>query len=358
MSFHSFSRLAGTASLVAAALLGSLVSTAAHAVVSPPPAFTSLTIFGDSLSDTGNTQALYAGFGFAVPDPMQPYFGGRFSNGLIWTELLATGLGLPGAAAPLHLGGSNYAYGGARTGGAAPSMANPIPGVLFQTQSMWGASHPGLTGADASGLYVVVAGGNDMRDARTAAPGNSALENSFRQLSAEAAVANLKSSLGILASRGAKNVLISNLPNLGQTPEAVGLGVVAASTDATNRFNLLMPSLMGYGSSLGLTMSFLDMAGAAQAVRANPLAYGILNLNAPCNGFFGSPNIAETACPVSFFSDALHPSARANQIIAGAAFDALGVTPVPEPQTVALMLAGLLLVGGVARRRAAAAAAA
>ena len=355
MSLSTFKRLAGTATLVAGALFGGLVSTAAQAAA---PSFTSLTIFGDSLSDTGNTSLLSGGY-FPKAGTSQPYYGGGYSNGPLWTELLATGLGLPGAANSFQLGGGNFAFAGARTGGATPTQASPIPGVLFQTQAMWGASHPGPTAADASGLYLVVAGGNDMRDARTTAPGSSALENSFRHLSAEAAVANLKSSLGILASRGAKNVLVSNLPDLGNTPEAqsMGAGVVAASTDATNRFNLLMPSLLGYGNSLGLTMSFLDMAGAVQAVRANPLAYGISNLDAPCNGFFGSPNIAATACAVSAFSDALHPSARAHQIIAGAAFDALGVTPVPEPQTVALMLAGLLLVGGVARRRATAAAA-
>ena len=355
MSLSTFKSLAGTTSVVAAALFGSLLSTSAQAAVIafPAPAFTSLTIFGDSLSDTGNTQALLAGYGVTVPDPAQPYFGGRYSNGLLWTELLATGLSLPGAANPLYLGGNNYAFAGARTGGAAPAPANPIPGVLFQTQALWSLSHAGPATADASGLYVVVAGGNDMRDARSVDTGIPAFNDLVRDLSAQTAIANLKGSLGILASRGAKNVLISNLPDLGQTPEAVALGLTAASTDATNRFNALMPSLMGYGSSLGLTMSFLDMAGAVQAVRDNPLAYGISNLFAPCNGFFGSPNIALTACNVSAFSDALHPSARAHQIIAGAAFNALGVTPVPEPQTLALMLAGLLLVGGVARRRAA-----
>ena len=89
----------------------------------------------------------------------------------------------------------------------------------------------------------------------------------------DAAIANLKSSLGLLAQRGAKNVLVSNLPDLGATPEAAFTepfkpGTVAASIDATNRFNALMPQLLNYGASVGLSVSFLDMAGAVAAVRA------------------------------------------------------------------------------------------
>ncbi len=314
------------------------------------PSFSDVYFFGDSLSDTGNTQALFAGFGFTVPNPADgPYAGGRFSNGPVWTEFLATGLGFAGAAMPLHLGGNNYAFAGARTGGL-PSQASPIPSLTYQTQAIWGATTPT---ADANALYVVVAGGNDMRDARSTAPGTDALNKGYRQLAAEAAVANLKSSLGLLAQRGAKNVLVSNVPDLGATPEAMFLefgtpGVVAASTDATNRFNALMPQLLSYGASVGLNVTFLNMAAATKAVRDNPGAFGITNTSLPCAGFAGS---AGASCDVSTFSDALHPSSRGHQIIADAAFQALGVTPVPEPQTIALMLAGLALVGSAARRR-------
>lgn len=339
----------------AAALLavGTLSSQLAAAVT---PGFSGVYFFGDSLSDTGNTQQLFAGFGFPVPNPADgPYDGGRFSNGPVWTEYLAEGLGFAGAAAPLHQGGSNFAYAGARTGGL-PSLTSPIPSLTYQTETIWGLSTPA---ADANALYVVVAGGNDMRDARSAAPGADALNNAYRQLAADAAIANLKSSLGLLAQRGAKNVLVSNLPDLGATPEAMFMefgtpGTVAASTDATNRFNALMPQLLNYGASVGLTVSFLDMAAATAAVRANPAAFGITNINLPCAGFAGADGgigLPTTSCDASTFSDILHPSSRGHQIIADAAFQALGVTPVPEPETVALMLAGLVMVGSAARRR-------
>jgi outer membrane lipase/esterase len=348
---HQFKlrQFAAAALLAVGTLSGQLAAAAA-------PSFSDVYFFGDSLSDTGNTQALFAGFGFAVPNPGDgPYAGGRFSNGPVWTEYLATGLGLAGAANPLHQGGNNFAYAGARTGGL-PSLSSPIPSLTYQTEVIWGMSAPA---ADANALYVVVAGGNDMRDARTAATGTDALNNAYRQLAAEAAIANLKSSLGLLAQRGAKNVLVSNLPDLGATPEAAFTepfkpGTVAASIDATNRFNALMPQLLNYGASVGLSVSFLDMAGAVAAVRANPAAYGISNINLPCTGFTGADafmGLPTTACGASTFSDVLHPSSRGHQIIADAAFQALGVTPVPEPETVALMLAGLVMVGSAARRR-------
>src|SRR5215470_1124845 len=67
-----------------------------------PPAFAasfdSLISFGDSLSDTGS--------GPATP----PSYGGRFSNGPVWEEYLASSLGLPAAAT------KDYAIGGATSG--------------------------------------------------------------------------------------------------------------------------------------------------------------------------------------------------------------------------------------------------
>lgn len=334
-----FKRVLGTASFV----LGTLA--ALPALAGP---YSSMYVFGDSLSDTGNLQILSGG---AFPNPASgPYAGGRFSDGPLWVESLAASLGVANDAKPWLLGGKNYAIAGARTG--AVSNPGDPPGVLAQLGGLWGAA-PGT--ADPNALYVLVGGGNDMRDGRTAFIGNSAAAVAGRQAAAQAAADNLIQALGYLNVAGARHVLVSNLPNLGGSPEAFLLeangltGAVAASRDISNRFNALISNVFDAGVSFGLDMDLLNMAGVGDLVVADALGnggatYGITNVSAPCTGFTFSAALGGSACSVSLFSDALHPSAAAHQVIATAA---LGL--VPEPA--ALLLAATALGALVATRR-------
>lgn len=304
-------------------------SVAAHAGGPYSNAF----FFGDSLSDTGNIYTLTGG-----ATPASPYFNGRFSDGPVWTEYLAAGIGLPASSAASLQGGTNFAFGGARTAGGS------IPSLLAQV----GSFTAGLAALDPNALYVVVAGGNDMRDARSAFSTMDAAGAAGRLAAATTATNNIRSAISQLAAKGARNVLISSLPDLGTTPEAVGLGLVAPSSDASLQFNILTSSIVGWGQSLGLTMSFLDMAGVNTAIRNDALGnggatYGITNVFTPCGSFQGSIGIS---CSVSGFSDALHPSGRAHQLIGAAALAA-----VPEPATWLLMAAGALTLLAARRRR-------
>lgn len=296
--------------------------------------FSNLFIFGDSLSDTGNIFALTSG-----AQPPSPYFNGRFSDGPVWAEYLAGGLGLPNGARASLQGGTNFAFGGARTaGGSIPSLQSQVVGFAN-----------GLPALDPNALYVLVGGGNDMRDARSAFPTMDATGAAGRLAAATTAATNLRNAMTALAAKGARNFLVSSLPDLGNTPEAVGLGLVAPSADASLQFNLQINSLLGWGTSQGFAMSFLDMAGVGNAIRNDALnnggaVYGITNVQTPCGSFQGSIGIA---CSVSGFSDALHPSARAHQIIGMAALAA-----VPEPATWLLMAAGAMTLLAARRRRA------
>ena len=322
------------AGTVALAMLG-----AAPAQADP---FSNLFFFGDSLSDTGNLNIASGG---AFPAPgTGPYFGGRFSDGPLWVETLAAGLGFSSAASPYLIGGNNFTFAGARTG-----TGNNPPGVLAQVAGIWGAMN---AVADPNALYVVVAGGNDMCDARSLYTTNSIADQTGRQLAAAAAINNLGQSLGYLASVGAKHVLVANMADLGTTPEAALLGLQAASTDATARFDALFPALiLGATLNLGLDVSFLDLAGLSQRVIADALGnggavYGITNVTSPCAGF---PFSNGAACEVSLFSDALHPSAHAHRIIGAAALLAVGA--IPEPSTVLLFAVGLVGIAVWSRRR-------
>jgi outer membrane lipase/esterase len=324
-------------------LLPALVAVSLSAQAGP---FSSLFVFGDSLSDTGNVSILTGG---TFPPP--PYSPGRFSDGPVWVETFAAGLGLAGQVNPVLAGGTNYAFGGARTGAIAP-VGDP-PGVLAQVAGIWGeAAAPNPLRADPNALYVVVGGGNDMRDARSAFDVMDLLDPQFlndaqgRQDAAQAAINNLASAIVYLAQSGARNVLISTLPDLGATPEAAFLGLKAASTDVSNLFNALVPTLFALeGVFAGLNIELLDMAGVAANVLANPGDFGVTNTTLPCAGFEFS---AGASCATSLYSDALHPSALAHKLIGQAA---LAVYGIPLPGTLALMGLALVVLVGVQRRR-------
>lgn len=319
--------------------------------------FSSLVVFGDSLSDTGNLATANA-VANSLPVPTLPPIGvgfngpyyqdSRLSNGPVWIESLATGLGLSSEAAPALQGGNNYAFAGARTG-----VIGSPPGVLAQAVGLWGPGYApwGLTphlSADPNALYVVVGGGNDMRDARSLYTGMTPADVTGRAAAAAAAIGNLANTIGYLASMGAKNILISTLPNLGASPEANFLSLQAASSDASVRFNTLIQSaLMSEGATLGLHMYLLDMAGLFDSILANPLSFGITNTSLPCDGFEFS---AGASCAASLFADVLHPSAYAHALIASAALAVLGV---PEPDSLALVGLALLVLLVAHRRRAA-----
>src|SRR5207249_700295 len=91
--------------------------------------------------------------GNRFPDPNY-YYQGRFSNGPVWVERMASQLGVPTPTASL-LGGTNNAWAGAATGlngssGTAPNIGRQITNYL--------GSHSTL---NAGQLIVVWGGAND-----------------------------------------------------------------------------------------------------------------------------------------------------------------------------------------------------
>src|SRR5688572_13095314 len=77
MSFHRVVAAAGVA------LIASLSASSALA-------FSQIVAFGDSLTDNGNLQAATNGM-----FPAAPYFDGRFTDGLVAVEVMASKLGVP-----------------------------------------------------------------------------------------------------------------------------------------------------------------------------------------------------------------------------------------------------------------------
>ena len=109
---------------------------AAATSIASASSFSSVVVYGDSLSDNGN---LFAATGGLVP--AAPYVGGEFSNGPVAAQQLATLLGAPLA---------DFAFGGATTG-----VGNIIDGG---TPTSFGALHlPGMQTELAASAGIVPA---------------------------------------------------------------------------------------------------------------------------------------------------------------------------------------------------------
>ena len=148
----------------------------AAAVAGP---FSSLIVFGDSLSDVGNIANATGG---AYPGPY--YTSNRFSNGPVYVEALATGLGLP-AITRSTASGNDFAYGGAKTSGTGGLEGLFIRDVDEQVDTFLASRT-----ANASSLYVFFAGSNDLvgGQANVNIPVNNLAEDMGRLVAAGATV--------------------------------------------------------------------------------------------------------------------------------------------------------------------------
>ncbi len=334
--------------------------------------YADLVFFGDSISDTGNVRSLTIAGGSPNPFPSFPGALGRFSNGPVWTEYLAAGLGFPDNAKPSNLifngtatvpigpptGGQNFSFGGARTLGNG--SAGPGTGLFAQLLAWDGTAFTGaLTrAADPDALYVVLAGANDLRDARS----NPTLNAAGLAAAAAATAENVKNVLALLAQAGARHFLISSLPDLGKTPEAVLLGKTSESTAVTLAFNTALgffsagldASFLGFGIDLDIrTMDFygLNEAVMGDALNNGGAKYGITNVSTACinpvaPGAYFFPGSIDINCGISAYSDPLHPSAAFHRLIGQLALN----TAIPEPGSMALVLLGVVMVAGLRRR--------
>jgi thermolabile hemolysin len=278
--------------------------------------FSQLVVYGDSLSDVGKAFAATS----TSPTPAPPYgslTGGRFSNGPVWVEYLAARLGIPAT--------NNFAVGGATTGipntlsPFYPIATNPNANGLIGVQQQI-ANTPTI--ADPSALYIVWAGANDYLGGLPIDPLNPTLQP----------LTNLANDITALIGRGATNILVPNLPNLGELP----------STRTTpNALNLnLLTQLHNAGLAAGIDslslanptvkLNLLDVNSLFDQAVRNPSSFGFNNVTTQCI-------TVTTLCAnpdTNLFWDDIHPTTAAHQLIGNLAFNTVSPTAVPEPLTV------------------------
>jgi phospholipase/lecithinase/hemolysin len=279
-----------------------------------------LVIFGDSLSDTGNTTL---GTGGSLPNP-DLYYQGRFSNGPIWVDALAQELGEP-AVRPSLAGGLDYAFGGATLAYQnQPSPFNGFPRVSQQV-GQYLAAHK----AAGDDLIVGWGGANDFLESFSSPTG---------PINPTLPADTLLTSLDALAQRGARQFIVPNLPPLGETPFIRGLGLPGLSTAAdewTAAFDAELGADVGNFKSghPGTTVVFLNVAGLFQQAAQPSNPFSFINTTDPVGPLVpGSVFLAAVTAtdPQDYlFFDGVHPTSRAHKLLgmeaAAAVLEALRV---------------------------------
>lgn len=294
--------------------------------------FSSIVVFGDSLSDTGRLYHLTHG---AFP-PKVAYFDGRQTNGRVWVEYLADQLG---AGCRLQ----DYAVIGATTG----------PSADLPTGNVWSDTYTGLDGTSLSGqlasylasthgrvdpnaLYIVEGGANDLIDPLSALLFNPpATTNEFLADVSDIAgpiVVNTATIVGTLKALGAQYIAVVNLPDFGQAPRIVNYGPTASAvvSQVIQLVNgAVAAQLDAIDSAGGKKVARIDAFGFIDGVVATPAPFGFTNVTSQfmtldlptLHVTYASKNPC-TAMQWLFWDD-LHPTTRGHEFFAANALATL-----------------------------------
>jgi phospholipase/lecithinase/hemolysin len=323
-------------------------------VASAQLSFSSIVVFGTSLSDPGNAFALLAhqaaGFNlegnvsqntppydtldeYLVPSAPYAKGGHHFTNGATWIEQFARGRGLAADVGPAFRSNSgkarNYAVGGAR--------ATDYPDRVNLPQQVKAFLGDVDQDAPSDALYVIEMGNNDIRDA---------LVTFFEVLqdtndtdtatkAATAAIANalngISNEIQELYTDGARKFLVWNAGRIDSVPAVRALGPEARTLAESLMvgFNSGLKTILSQlGELPDMEIAQLDVYALMTDVIEHQNDYGLTDVVHACV----TPNTPPFTCKQPdefFFWDGIHPTKAVHAIIAQRAADVLADYPNP-----------------------------
>lgn len=233
--------------------------------------------FGDSLSDNGNFYVLTSKLHFFdenmfVAPKSPPYFQGRFSNGKVWTEKLASLLKVPL---------DDYAYGGAWAEPYEDSLSYIPPNLDEQVMDFVIRSEFDKHRADH--LYVIWAGANDYLTVDRYLSGELNPDHTTTH-----AVSVIQANIQWLIGRGANKFLILNLPDLSVIPASkqAGQDVMDMERKLTNLYNSKLALMLDQVRQNNPTVKIIlnDINLQFGDLLTNPDKYHLKNVTDACYG--------------------------------------------------------------------------
>ena len=271
--------------------------------------FSEIVVFGDSDSDTGN----WAEASTWTYHPA--YLVGRFSNGPVWVEEVASQLNLP-SPSPSEGGGLNYAWGGARTGYGYDSFA----GVSFPKVGTQVAQYLANQVPHGDELVTLLAGFNDF--------------DWGGQRNPTIPVQNVVEHTSALAMAGVQSIVVANLYPMGHYPGIRGTDREALLDSLTLQFNeLLAAELAALGSQLGVKIVLFDLYGFGEDVIEDAASFGFVNVTDPA---FSNDAVVPNPDEYLYWDEG-HFTAAFHRLMS----QQVVAMVVPEPSSVVLSVLGM-----------------
>ncbi|WP_211829778.1 SGNH/GDSL hydrolase family protein [Kistimonas asteriae] len=222
-----------------------------------------LVVFGDSLSDQGKLHDKVNG---AMPIS-PPYWKGRFSNGPVWTDILAETYPLINEAE----GGASAVNYRRFSGDIKYKVANHLENEIDQFLEK-SSFHP-------DDLVIVWIGGNDYLTYHWTRPED-----------IERVILEQVIQIRRIERLGAKHILAINLPDMGKSPIANKEGVAQLMSDVTEYHNTRMKMVFDQAFSPD-TVQIFDAASIFDHFMTSPEDYGFQHIREACytGDYWGIP---------------------------------------------------------------------